>query len=50
MQLSNELKRNYEVKIPINWDTIVVVSAHFRLKSIRQRLMQQKRKCLTLIL
>ena len=50
MQLSNEVKRNYELKIRSIGKPILVVSAHFRLKSIQQHLTGQKRKCLTLIL
>ena len=50
MQLSNKVKRNYEVKNPINWEIDCCCTCHFHLKSIRLRLMRQKGKCLTLIL
>ena len=50
MQLSNKVKRNYEVKNPINWDTNRCCICTFPLEINPTTSDVTKEKCLTLIL
>ena len=50
MQSSNEAKRNYEVKNPINWETDRCCICTFPVEINPTMSERQKRKCLTLIL
>ena len=50
MQLRNEVKRNYEVKNLINWETDRCCICTFPLEINPTTLTRQKRKCLTLTL